>query len=65
MARWRDAPATWLLSDLLHMFGFYPSPQCHSQVVYTAEVKRTDRGGMQKMHYNDFLTGECSTSPRY
>ena len=26
------------------------------QVVYTAEVKRVDRGGMQKMDYNDFLT---------
>jgi hypothetical protein len=29
------------------------------QVIYTAEVKRSDRGGqLQKMNYNDFLTGE-------
>ena len=33
-----------------------PLQEADVQVVYTAEVKRLDRGGLQKMNYNDFLT---------
>lgn len=33
-----------------------PLSDADVQVSYTAEVKRADKGGLQKMNYNDFLT---------
>ena len=43
----------------------FAPPAPPAQVVYTAEVKRSDHSGtMKKMHYNDFLTALMKLSIR-